>query len=362
MINSKYLHKFIAILACLLFVFSANVYAGKVVVAKGVADIQEGKVAQAYKVALENAKRAAIEQAVGTIIESRTLVENFQMVSDQVMTSASGRLNNYRVLEEGKTEDGLFEVTIQAEADVDDLINQVDQFQKALKWQKKPRVTVVIDGFSVENDAVSAEQVRNYLIEHLSDDKFPVYDLTNDTELRGGFVIHLNVAKETSQSDYQGMKLTANELAINARLTRADDNKIMATASGIKTLPGASSSKSSKRAAKVIVKEIWQDLRKKLTASWEDEQYAARSIQLNIVDLASLEQAQQVVKSIKSTLAGVKDIELVQFESTKSEYQLQYRGWPEQLADEFKSTVFSQRHFQAKVVSLAGNQLTIKIQ
>ncbi|EWH11596.1 hypothetical protein DS2_03770 [Catenovulum agarivorans DS-2] len=362
MTSSKYLHNLIALCASLLLAFSAQVYAGKVVVAKGVADIQPGKVAQAYKVALENAKRAAIEQAVGTIIESRTLVENFQMVSDQVMTSASGRLKNYRVLQEGKTDDGLYEVTIQAEADVDELINQVDQFQKALKWQKKPRVTVVIDNFSVEKNAVSAEQVRNYLIEQLSDDKFPVYDLTNDTQLRGGFVIHLNVAKQQNQSEYQGMKLTSNELAINARLTRADDSKIMATASGIKTLPGASSSKASKRAAKIIVKDIWKDLRKKLTASWEDEQYAARNVQLNIIDLNSLDQAQSVVKAIKSTLAGVKDIELVQYESAKTEYQLQYRGWPEQLADEFKSAVFSQRHFHAKVVSLAGNQLTIKIQ
>ncbi|MER2490874.1 hypothetical protein [Catenovulum sediminis] len=355
----KYFNLFIL---TLLFHTSIPAYAGKVVVAKGVSDIQDGKMAQAYKVALANAKRGAIEQAVGTIIESRTLVENFQMVSDQVFTSASGRLKSFQILEEGKTEDNLYQVTIQAEADVDGLIQQVDSFQKALKWQKKPRITVIIDDFSVEKDSISAEQVRNYLIDNLQDDKFPVYDLAPDTKLRGGFVIHLNVAKQQDESEYQGMKLTSNALAINARLTRADDQKILATASGAKTLPGASSSRSSRKAAKKIVKSIWQELRKELTQAWENEQYAARSMGLFIEDLESHQQAKDVVQAIKQTLAGVKSIELVSYDKGLAEFQLNYRGWPEQFVDELHSSVFSQRHFSSKVQRLAGNQLTIKIQ
>ncbi|KMT65590.1 hypothetical protein [Catenovulum maritimum] len=324
-------------------------------------DIQDGKLANAYRVALANAKRAAIEQAVGTIIESRTLVENFQMVSDQVLTSASGRLKSFQVIKEGKTPDNIYEVTIQAEADVDELIQEVDRFQKALKWQKKPRITVVIDNYSLDKSSVTAEQVKNFLIDHLQDDKFPVFDLGEKTQFRGGFVIHLNVEKQTSEIEYQNMKLKSNELAINARLSRADDAKIMATASGVKKLPGGNTSRASRKASKAIVKDIWKTLRKRLTTAWEEEQYATRGIQLKIESLESMEQAKEILKAMQSTLAGVKKAELSIFDKELSEFSIEYRGWPEQLVDELNSGVFKTRHFESEVQRVAGNQIVIKI-
>ena len=111
--------------------------------------------------------------------------------------------NTVEVIKEGKTPDNIYEVTIQAEADVDELIQEVDRFQKALKWQKKPRITVVIDNYSLDKSSVTAEQVKNFLIDHLQDDKFPVFDLGEKTQFRGGFVIHLNVEKQTSEIEYQ---------------------------------------------------------------------------------------------------------------------------------------------------------------
>lgn len=66
-----------AILLCMLLALPAIVSAGEKVTATGVSFFEEGRVAIAREKALDEAKRAAIEQAVGTRIESRTVIENF---------------------------------------------------------------------------------------------------------------------------------------------------------------------------------------------------------------------------------------------------------------------------------------------
>jgi hypothetical protein len=65
--------------------------------------------------AIENAKRNAVEQGVGALIDSKTTVENFQVLQDKIYSRASGYITNYKVLTEGKTPDGyMYSVTIQA--------------------------------------------------------------------------------------------------------------------------------------------------------------------------------------------------------------------------------------------------------
>lgn len=65
--------------------------------------------------ALDNAMRSAVEQGVGTLIDSKTKVANFQVLQDQIYSRAKGYVSNYNILSEGKTPDGfMYVVTIQA--------------------------------------------------------------------------------------------------------------------------------------------------------------------------------------------------------------------------------------------------------
>lgn len=72
--------------------------------------------------ALENAKRNAVEQGVGALIDSKTVVENYQVLQDKIYSRASGYITNYNVLSEGKTPDGsMYSVTIQATVKADSI-------------------------------------------------------------------------------------------------------------------------------------------------------------------------------------------------------------------------------------------------
>jgi len=65
------------------------------------------------KEALKHAFNAAVEQYVGIVIDSETLVQNGKLIKDEIITASNGYIQNYNVLST-KNDDGFFEVTIKA--------------------------------------------------------------------------------------------------------------------------------------------------------------------------------------------------------------------------------------------------------
>ena len=111
---SKNLAFFISIFFILSIAGFAHAGSAKQVVVVGTAPMM-GNQAQARQQALQQALRAAVEQGVGTLLDSKTMVENFQVISDKIYSQASGYVNDYKVLSEGVTPDGqMYNVTIQA--------------------------------------------------------------------------------------------------------------------------------------------------------------------------------------------------------------------------------------------------------
>ena len=130
------------LLSLVLLIIPVVASAGEKVTARGVSFFEEGREAIAREKALDEAKRAAIEQAVGTRIESKTVVENFQVSRDQIFSHATGYLKNLEIVSEEKTELGTYEVEISAEVEIAALVNDLDRFKKILGWQKNPRISI----------------------------------------------------------------------------------------------------------------------------------------------------------------------------------------------------------------------------
>jgi hypothetical protein len=65
--------------------------------------------------ALSSAFRTAIQQVVGVILDSETLVKNQQVIRDEILLYSSGYIERYNKIRERKNSDGLYEVTIKAE-------------------------------------------------------------------------------------------------------------------------------------------------------------------------------------------------------------------------------------------------------
>jgi hypothetical protein len=70
--------------------------------AEGQAAIFGGNVASARKQAVINAQRNAVEQGVGLILDSNSVMQNYQIIKDEVLTSSQGFVTRYVVLSEGR--------------------------------------------------------------------------------------------------------------------------------------------------------------------------------------------------------------------------------------------------------------------
>ncbi|MCK4826419.1 hypothetical protein KA005_62325, partial [bacterium] len=95
----------------------------KEIVASGMGSIIDGDVAHARDDAVEDALRTGIEQTLGLLLESETLVENFQLIEDNIFSKTKGYVQTYEVIREGKRNEYLYEVTVKAIVKMTDLKN-----------------------------------------------------------------------------------------------------------------------------------------------------------------------------------------------------------------------------------------------
>lgn len=108
-----------------IMVISVSAAFGMTVNAVGQATIM-GRDEQARRKAIEYAQRNAIEQGLGTIIDSKTQVTNSQILQDKIYSRASGYVTNYTILSEGKTPDGtMYTVTMQVNVETSSIENDL---------------------------------------------------------------------------------------------------------------------------------------------------------------------------------------------------------------------------------------------
>jgi len=98
--------------------------------------------AGARDMAIEDALRRAVEQAVGAFIDSESMVENYQLLSDRIYSKSTGHVRNYKILREWE-EESLFRVKIRATVGTDNLKNDLEAIGLLMQRKHKPRVMVI---------------------------------------------------------------------------------------------------------------------------------------------------------------------------------------------------------------------------
>ncbi len=137
----------------------------RTVISEGVASVQSYSLSVARDKAIEDALRRAVEQTIGTMVSSETIVENYELIEDRILTRSKGYVRNYRIISEGQ-ENGLYRVKIVAEVSLGKLSEDMEAIELLVLQKDKPRIVVLA------ND----EHTANLLEQLFSDDGFPVVD------------------------------------------------------------------------------------------------------------------------------------------------------------------------------------------
>jgi len=342
---------FIAFLVQLFFSVSAE---AKTVTAKGISDIVEGKKAETRSIALNNAKRAAVEQVAGAFVQSRSTVNDFVIAQDKIYSSSSGNISTYTILTEGVNDFGAYEVEIEADVDVQELLVDIKEILKVNGWSRKPRITLNVNS----NNASIGNTLKSLFTTNLNRNGFEVFD--NSKKVQTGFVLEINADLMSNSSDFQGISIASNSLSMVTNVTRTDDGKVIASISQQASKAGSNLAKVGQQLSTKLVRKAWRKLKGEILDFWQEEQYIARSIYLDLEQLSTYQQAKSFSQSLKQSISGLLDVELIKFSTEKSQYLLKYKGWPEQLYDEiFAGPLKSE--YQLDLISVNANHVTLII-
>jgi hypothetical protein len=160
--------------------------------------------------ALKNALRAAVEQAVGTMIDSETLAKNDEVITDQILSYSGGFVESHKVIGVPKIQDGLVGVKVAA---------RVKQKQLRARLTAAKLTAFSVDGGNLFGEATTKEQEKEAGMRMLK-------------QVFQGFPENVLEAKVISKPQYDADKkktLIEVELSVNRRKYRSFVNKLMAT-------------------------------------------------------------------------------------------------------------------------------------
>lgn len=106
------------------------------------------------KAALRSAFQAAMEQVVGTVVDSRTYVQNYEVIKDRIYARTEGYVKNYSILKEEERE-GHYVIT--AKVNVDTSLqsafrSELDKIKTVELGLNNPRIAVFISNDRREID------------------------------------------------------------------------------------------------------------------------------------------------------------------------------------------------------------------
>lgn len=146
--------KFLSVAAILIIALIVNVAEAKEVTVDGMGTDHDS--------ALRDARRLAVEQVVGTFVDSRTLTKNYMVELDNIYTKSTGFVGKVTILSEG-VENGIYK--IRATIDVSENPNpEILQQVQAVMALNDPRIAVAV---FKGNSTLHEEAIESAIMERL---------------------------------------------------------------------------------------------------------------------------------------------------------------------------------------------------
>lgn len=384
-----------SLILCFLFAVSSLLYAqqpeeSKQVIANGLGAILAGDEVKARDDALASALRNAVEQVVGTMIESDVLVENYQTVEDKIYTKTSGYVQKYDIISSNKQSDNVFEITIRATVKMSDLRNDLQAIGVLISRKGKPRTMVLIDERNITTNyhqlIADLNTTETTIMNEMMNLGFPFVDATQAKK---------NIARDMAQAAIQGDAAAAASIAtrlgaeilitgtaiskvasggpavvrnagfkscqanINLRVIRADDATIIAVASAHDRAAHIDEVTGGSQALEKAAKKASGDLADKIIKVWQQDIYSGTQVQLQVLNITSFSQLNTFKNSLTFYVRGVQSVNQRSFEGGSALFDIDIKGNAEQLASELEAKEIE--GIKLQVIGLTANKVTVKI-
>lgn len=335
--------------------------------------------AKTKSLALEQAKRSAVEQGLGTVITSETLMRNYQLASDIILSRANGFIKNYIELSCIK-DNGNFIVIIEAEVTqiFDEILKDQAALDLLIQWMDKPRVMIVVDednsgeesracetelAKKLNNwhfDLVSRQQVEairagKHIKAQLAGDAQAAASIANDIGAEFLLIGHAHAAKAQGLDYLEGTGMKSVQAEFSAQIVNASDARILASYTTTNSSMHISVVTAGVEALTKTAAEMADSLVAYLLRNASEEQVNEKTITLTIKNVEFREFS--VLKKSLSDIDNVSRVHLRSFKPSTGELAVEFMGKSEDLAVELDGFQISGGKFSVEKV--AGNTVII---
>jgi hypothetical protein len=281
--------------------------------------------------AMLNAKRAAVEKGIGTVIQSETEIKNFMVNKDVVLTRTSGAVKSVTTLAESTGPDGAVTVKIRAVVSSQQIRDDLMALRILLESMEKPRVMVLVRESNMNDSGASGAIAETEIIKFLTDKGFSLVDQGAADQLRkqeqaqqaldgnaaaaaaigakaGAEMIITGVASsrlaEELSKNLGGMKSCQADVSLKvincanaAIVTAATDHaaavQVSPTSGGAKAIGAATQ------------KLLGKQLLEKIVASWQDAVNNGMPLRVTVSDVQSFKSSKAVMDGLVAATSSV---------------------------------------------------------
>jgi hypothetical protein len=360
---------------------------GRTVTAVGLGSIVAGDVAHAKDDAVEDALKNALEQVMGTLIESETLVENFQVIEDQITSKTAGYIQKYVVTAERRPDASLYEVTVRAVVKTADLKNDLDAVATLIKRKNTPRLAVVIQennvgetGFNYfEADMNTAETAimdffltkgfrvvdRSTVMENLNRQKASAILEGNTAQAAAlgrmtdaEVVITGKAVAKASNVEAFGATIRTQQATINCKAIRTDTGDLIATATGQGKFSHIDDLTGGTKAIQKACDKVTQDLMTKILDSWQKDISSGNTIALRVQGVG-FDQLEKLKASLKYYVRGLGSVIQRDYSNGFASLEVVMRGNSNDLAQRLSGKDID--GMKLRVSQITANSVTLDI-
>lgn len=358
----------------------------EMITAEGVVAITGENMVIFREKAIDDALRRAVEQAVGTMISSDTMTNNFVLVHDKILAQTSGYVKNYQIIKEGRVGQE-FRVTVMADIGRDNLQRSLEALGLLHVLKEKPKVMVIIEekvgGLFGTTAWENVGQAESTIMERFIAAGFNVVDpaqvranIPRDKALRllegdpkaaaaaglqygAQVVITGRSFSKNAGGKLLGTQMQSIQATLQARVIRSDDGRVISSRSEQGTRAHIDEMQGGVLAIKEASEKLSDVLMNDILGSWKKEVYGrAQEITLVISGLVSYRHLSAIKKFLEADLQGVKAVHQRSFTQGIAELLLDYGGKTSFVADELASKRFT--GFRLEPTNVTPNRVDVQ--
>ncbi len=382
----------IALLAVMLALPAAWAAETEEVEATGQAAIFDDDKAQARDKALDDALRKAVESAVGTMISSETITENYQLLTDRIYSKAEGYVKKYKILDEG-AEDNVYILKVRAKVLLGEVSNDLESLGNLMRRKGMPKMIIMVAEQNVGESkpqywwgkgggvvTTDMQVVESTLIEKMKDKGFTFIDTevlsgqksisspvaflsdkqarriakTTDAEV---LIVGRAVAKDIGPT-MEGTRLRSANAEITIKAINTDNGEIIAIASEQAVVPHISATTAGNQALRKASEKLAEKLVERITKKWVADTSGSNRILMTVRGVKNHRMLSKFIKVLAGQVRSVKDVHEQKLRKGTATLDVMLAGNCRALATELEAKNFGD-DFKIEVEEVSPNSITV---